>query len=152
MKDLLVSSLLLSICAVVASTPTGAQADVLLDFDSLPDETWVSTQFESSGILFDEETWITKDELYAGVLVPSSPNYLNLWNDLGTITFVDPSDSTVPGVVESFQFDVAGHTNSGGWLAGFDIIAKDIRGLYSILQRSPRLGPGSIEIHSLSDW
>jgi PEP-CTERM motif-containing protein len=115
----------------------GAAATVSLHADSIPFDdqstsggaVQLSNQYAASGVLFTN--LFAAQSFKFNIFPPSAPNYASpFWVDLnpGFITFVDPSNSSTPGVVDSVSFTLVGLTASDahpGSFSGATVEALD---------------------------
>jgi hypothetical protein len=132
--------------AVVATTAASIIADaaVLLDFDTLSPGSWVGTAYQSAGVIFDAPGWDVRNENFGGiVLVPSSPNYIRLTEEVLTTTlrFVDPANPAVAATTTYFEFDNLGLVSSSGFYGGLNAVAKDLDGNIVATASIPHMGP-----------
>lgn len=105
-----------------------AQADVTLNFESLPIETQVGIAFQGQGIIFDSPGFLVKDYTWGVMIIPSAPNYVHFSATTATIRFVNPLNPLTPATTSFFEFDNAGLYSSGGWFNGASIIARSFSG------------------------
>lgn len=129
--------------ATIAASTIG-HAAVLLDFDTLSPGSWVGDAYQSAGVIFDAPGWDVRNENFGGiVLVPSSPNYIRLTEQVLTTTlrFVDPANPGVPATTTYFQFDNPGLVSSSGFYGGLNVVAKDLEGNIVATASIPHVGP-----------
>jgi hypothetical protein len=131
-----------SVVATAASTI--ANAGSLLNFDTLSPGSWVGNAYQSAGVIFDAPGWDVRNENFGGiVLVPSSPNYIRLTEQVLTTTlrFVDPANPAVPATTTFFEFDNPGLVASSGFYGGLNVVAKDLDGNIVATASIPHVGP-----------
>jgi hypothetical protein len=132
-----------SVVATIAAS-TIADTGVLLNFDTLSPGSWVGTAYQSVGVIFDAPGWDVRNENFGGiVLVPSSPNYIRLTEEVTTTTlrFVDPANQTVAATTTYFQFDNPGLVSSSGFYGGLNAVAKDLDRNVVATASIPYVGP-----------
>ena len=123
---------LAGVVAIVAVS-TVVHAEVILDFDTLTPESWVGNSYQSSGVIFDVPGWDVRNETFSGiVLVPSSPNYIRLTEQVSTIRFVDPANPAVPATTTFFEFDNPGLIASWGYYEASMLWRRTSTGMLSV--------------------
>jgi len=102
------------------------------DLDTSGGAVQLTNQYASSGVLFTN--LFAAQQFKFNILPPSTPNYASpFWVDLnpGFITFVDPANSSIPGLVASVSFTLVGLSVPDGHpgnFSGATIVALDGNG------------------------
>jgi hypothetical protein len=105
-----------------------------LTFDDLPGGQPgmpLGSLYESKGIVFDGSGFVVKNNTNPDVVVPTSPNFLDLDPSVQTTASLhfEVPGATTPATVSYFAFDNAGLTGvHNGWYNGLTITTRDING------------------------
>lgn len=118
MKALLMIALLL--CCGLARSEV-----VTLDFEDLPRDTVVSTQYADRGLLITSDYGAVT--VFAGCCAASGLNTLNGGGFRGiTLTFVDPADMFRPAVTDFFSVTLGDVDIPGNGLTAYDVDGNQI--------------------------
>lgn len=118
MKALLMIALLL--CCGLARSEV-----VTLDFEDLPRDTVVSTQYADRGLLISSDYGAVT--VFAGCCAASGLNTLNGGGFRGiTLTFVDPADMFRPAVTDFFSVTLGDVDIPGNGLTAYDVDGNQI--------------------------
>ncbi len=121
------------IFSLVLGIAPNARADATVNFDASVVGP-AGTQLSSAGVVFSTGFFVMSDNNVGHVVVPSTPNYLNLDHDtsggVGTVTFVSPLNSNIPAVTSFVTISNNGLNNFDGlgWFNGIQFKAFDISG------------------------
>ncbi len=116
-----------ALAALLAFGGSAAKADVLINFDSLPDLTVIGDTYISQGVRFDG--FQARTETFNNwLIIPSVPNWVNLLGSTYVIEFVDPADPLMPGITNYVEFDSLGLVSSLAYLDGIEVVARSFSG------------------------
>ena len=113
-------------------TPLHAGTISFDDLDTSGGAVQLTNQYAASGVLFTN--LFAAQQFKFNILPPSTPNYASpFWVDTnpGFITFVDPSNSSTPGVVDGLSFTLVGLSASDahpGNFSGATLMTLDANG------------------------
>jgi hypothetical protein len=119
----------------------------LINFDSLQNNTQVGNKFQSIGIIFDAPGFQALNYTFDAIIIPSLYNYAHLSTTSTTIYFVDPLNQMNPATTSFFEFDNPGLLWGGGFLAGFNVVARSLNG--SIIDTAQILPAGHYQYRDI---